>query len=947
MPSVLLSRRWKKVAVEPPRPLPKFDLLQSIQTTKSDAISVHNPLVEVEIKKKEEAERIKRIEAEEFEKYVPAVRGLYPQAPLDDLKLIWAQFIADHNGIKKTFTRRFFGIHEWDGPINLKRCFGDVNVFNVFRPQEYRHGRVPFIYRNEFNFEKPAYTGEQLLNILDLYVNALYMAPAEGRKPIMGYFYIIIKAIRMRPKIHQKLLSSVRFKDLVMSYFLIANQPHLALYVAIDQAPRCQSGALNRWVMARLLNLSVIYDGNKEAIVRLKNLEGGTKELGYKYEREYKLNLLTQNIFEYYCSRKSMNVTDAELIWLIRCAESRMLLRELMDLLPLVIKRLVGKPDTLSSVDKVELAYEPYILDSEVKYETIVARYALAFVRLGNNDMARKFLLTFVEMPNRSLTIYPGCVSGLTVWLVEMMQESPDDSSILFKTLEHFGNSKYDRLCENFGRIGFLDQLSSDIVKYMLAGQSNISIRLSLLLHRLGATMSFNQSFSIFKRIYDKNHTLGLQWYGFVFRLINEINDNMKKWLVQQLRKDRQTFMDHFVAAMKDAPINMSRLAQALCGVMYDYEADRRYLLARAFVGVNETKNGTALGIIIGSASTVPRKLVRPVSGPYSVLQRGHTVAQLIRNIDIDGNAFKLMINGLAKACLNLNAVESSNLLWREVLRHGIDPNNGSIKKLILLRLNAHLDMADTLEAVKYILSITKLPWSPARIENMQADMIAQGILEDSKDSMIVEQYNALSDLPMFRIKTSQFFASDVRAYISIMDALSRAGLHALVEPMAIYILASSDLLRLRSLGVVSAVWLDAIGFNPNATSVDIQEAWYTLKMYSRELARRYKEIEIRVPMHLNMNTHHSAIEAYIRKCDFEMAWHMVHVEMRAHNLFPNVSTFCTLLSPLAVSENLWPLGKQMVIKCNTYYPGVIKSLLESPDVSHITKVLITSALQQ
>ncbi|KAJ1818702.1 hypothetical protein LPJ75_001372 [Coemansia sp. RSA 2598] len=945
IPSVFHSRRWKKLPVEPPKPLPKFDI-ENIPITKSATVLVHNPLAAIEAVRKKDIERRKQIEAERFEKFIPPVRGLYPLAPLQELERAWAEFILDHDGIQKTFTRRYNGVYEWDGVLNLKKCFGDVHVFRVFRPKEYFTTNAPYIYRNEFNFNIPAFSSEQLLNVLGLYIDALHKTPAEGRRDILRYFFIIIKAIRARPKTHQKLVSSSQYKRLVMSYCLIANQPHLALYVAIDLLPKCRPETVPRWIIAKLLNLPMMFDGNKEAIARLGKLQGSTPELGYRYEREYNLNLLSQYVFEYYSSRKDLNVTDAELIQLIRLAESRMLLKELMDMLPLVIKRLVKGPEGLSYEDKIELCYEPKLLESKVNYEAIVARYALAFVRLGNSDMASKFMLTVRDMPLRKLTYYSGYIGGLAGSLVGLSHVFPGDPSVLIRTLEHFGDSQYDPMPNKLLSGDFLLRLESEITSHMLAGRSSASVYLTFLYHRISLNIPYQASFNIMKRIYDINPSLAMQWYCFVNFMIDDKKGRIKAWLLIQLRKDRNAFMDHFGVAAKSAPIHMAKLAGSICNIMYDYEADRRYVLARAFVDINKTRNAEALGSIIVVASMVPRKLLRPVNGPYTVLQRSHATAQLIRNSDIDSKDLHWIISSLAKACLHLNIAKSSDVLWREVLRHGIDPEMFAIKDLALLRLNKRIDMENTLEIVKYILRDAKLPWKSARIEDDQVDLVMRDVLE-GQEIDIVQKELPTRDLPVFDIVTVQNYRFEIGAYVSLMDYLGRAGLPALVEPMAIYVLASSDLLRTRVLGVVSAVWLDSIGFNPNATSVDIQEAWETLKMYSEDLAKRYHGTQSRDRVQLNSNAHHSAIEAYIRKCDFEMAWHMIHVEMRANDLFPDVGTLCRLLSPLAVSENLWALGKQMVIKCNTHYPGVIKSMLENPNVSHMTKALVNSALQE
>ncbi|KAJ2234010.1 hypothetical protein IWW45_003744 [Coemansia sp. RSA 485] len=958
IPSVLHSRRWKKLAVQPPRPLPKFDL-EDIQLKKGNTVTLHNPLIEIEIRKKKEIEKQMRIEAEEFEKYIPPVRGMYPLALADDFNLIWTKFIADHDGIKKTFTRRYFGLYEWDGPITLKKSFGDVNIFKVFRPQEYRATKAPFIYRNEFNFNKPVYTGEQLLDILDLYVRVLHTSSEESRRPIYSHFYIIIKAIRMRPAIHQKLVGSVRYQKLVMLYFLIAKQPNLALYVAIHLVPKCQPDTLDRWSIARLLDLPMVFDGNKEAITRLSNLEGSTQELGFVYEREYKLNLLSESIFEYYCSKPSMDITDAELLWLIRCAESRMQLKELMDLLPLVIKRLLKTSGEISSLDKVQLFYEPDLLNSLSPYERIVARYAIAFVQLGNKEMAYKFLLTVHRMPRRSMLLYNGDVGDMASALAGLIQFFPNDSSVLVRMLGYFACSKYEReMPGKSSRTDFLAQLCDDMVRYTISGQPDLGIYLVSIYHRICAYIPYIRGFSVLKRIYDHDPSLAIQWYSSAHGSVMDKDNQMIEWFVIQLRKDRKTFMDHLGAAIKRMPINSSQFVFSMCYMMYDYEADRRYLLARAFVDINESKNAVAMGNIIRSASHMPRKLLRPTNGLYSVLQRGHTTAQLIRNINIDSENLKGIIAGLVKACVNLNAVQSNSIIWREILRHGIEPGNELVRFLTFLRLNARLDLEDTLEMVKYIIGTIKLTWSPAHIEDSQIDQVTQGLIERVREADTDMEQNLEQDieqdmpegLHLWLPQTlgrdkSITYSFEIRAYVSLMDSLSRAGLYALVEPMAIYIMASSDLLRTKSLGVVSAVWLDSVGFNPNATSIDVQEAWRILKCYSNDLTKRYKDTNVRREASLNLNNYHSVIEAYIRKGDFDMAWHMIHVEMREDGMFPNVNTLCTLLSPIAVSQNLWSLGKQIVIKCNTHYPGVVKNLLDSPDVSHITKALVRSAL--
>ncbi|KAJ2877497.1 hypothetical protein IWW38_006559 [Coemansia aciculifera] len=147
------------------------------------------------------------------------------------------------------------------------------------------------------------------------------------------------------------------------------------------------------------------------------------------------------------------------------------------------------------------------------------------------------------------------------------------------------------------------------------------------------------------------------------------------------------------------------------------------------------------------------------------------------------------------------------------------------------------------------------------------------------------------------------------------------------MEQLAEYLLDSKQLSN-RTFGAVAAVWLDGIGFSEETTRDDVQRVWRTLQDYTGEKGARKHGRPANNVYQLNRNHYNSAIEACVRKGDVDAAWYLLHVEMREGGLMPDLKTFHTLVSPLATSNKLWPIGKSTVAKFNVHYPEIVREAL-------------------
>ncbi|KAJ2338713.1 hypothetical protein GGH92_007040, partial [Coemansia sp. RSA 2673] len=358
--AVYQSRRWKKhIACLKVRPQ-KLDLDDLLVCPLSDGL--HNPFKSAIVHKKEKISEAKAKEAQAFAQYVPTNRGSHPLSLENEYMSRNIEFLHDHVGIKLTPTRAYYDVVELPDFINKKNAFGVVKIFQAFRNSKSEYldrSTGDTKYMGEFDFAKPKWMPEDYMAHLDLYVRMLYTLPVEKRQPYFRDFFLIIKAIRQRPKMHGRFIELTLFKRYILEYFLVVGQSNLALCVAVDLILKAVPESLSRWTLVRVLGLEHMYNMDVASIKDLSAVREGEKPSRALSDREYRYNMLAHAILAYYYERPDVHITDLEIVRLIRCIEARELASDLMDMLPIVLRRFAaGATKELPTVDQMELYYE-------------------------------------------------------------------------------------------------------------------------------------------------------------------------------------------------------------------------------------------------------------------------------------------------------------------------------------------------------------------------------------------------------------------------------------------------------------------------------------------------------------------------------------------------------------------------------------------------------------
>ncbi|KAJ1724145.1 hypothetical protein LPJ53_001542 [Coemansia erecta] len=783
--------------------------------------SVHNPLIELEKAMISKIKEINAKETDELERHIPKIRGIHPLSLVEEYKRYWQEFLADHRAIDITPTRRYHGVFK-GFHNNAKRSYGIVKIFCPFREDDYKKSRIEATFRREFEFQKPPYSSDRFITLLELYVRALRSIPPSQRQTIAGDFYMIVKAIRIRPKVHRKLIDTARFYELVMSYFLLVNQPHLALYTAVRVVPKSIPGSTDRWCILKLLKLPEILvgeDGTTSTLKALQDIDSGMSPNSESLDFDYRVNLMTRSILEYYYAKPNVVITDMELFGLMRCFMSRLQAKELMDLLPLVLKRLVkGLPAELPEADSVELFLEDHGHRDPATFEQIVATYALGFVHVGCKDMAIKFLQTVANLPSTPMAHYVGLTGSLVLSLIEIAKCVPEKSPVLTMHLTQIANGPYYRATQFMKAVDYKAKMADDIIEYMTTDQIKLATATTGLLSSLSRKLNFFAAFAILQRLEKISEPLAYEWLAGAIPFVRII-------CVKEL-------------------------------VNWSQGADR--------------------------------------------------------------------------------------LIWREMLRHGIEPNLMAIQISLRRRLVDRLDIKQSAELMSILIRHLK----PSNEHNPDFDDEGAALTEEdewaeSEDSASKDSSPDFTGIPSTELTTHH----SKRAFIALIDGLNYAGLHELVNLVAIYIL-TRPFCNHHILRVVASVWLDSAGYDPEATSDEVYYVWEAINKYA-DLLRERRPDNAAFDYSLNSNNFNSLIEAFVRKGDLNMAWRVIREEMPKHDYTPDKRTFYVLVSQLSVSGRLWPLGKAMVARFNKHYPGPVAAALKDSDCSHTLKAMIYAGIRE
>ncbi|KAJ2747190.1 hypothetical protein GGI20_000711 [Coemansia sp. BCRC 34301] len=919
--AVCQSRRWKvHYAVLKVRPQ-NLDLQDLLLSPLSDGI--HNPFKSDIIKKKSELAEAKEKAAQAFAQYVPQNRGSHPLSLEDEYMLRNIEFLHDHAGIKLTPTRAYHDIVELPDFINKKSAFGIVKLFQVFRSKKAEYqgiDRDDARFIDEFNFAKPRWTPEDYLAHLHLYVKLLYTLPMEKRQPYFRDFFLIIKAIRQRPKTHGRFMEMATYKRAIMAYFLVVGQSNLALCMSVDLVLKAVPEVLSRWTLVRLLGLDPMYNIDTQRIKDLSAVREGETPSQAISDREYRYNLLVHAILAYYYERPDAHLTDLEIVRLIRCAEARELAGDLMDMLPMVVQRFAAGPTkVLPAADQMELYYETKALEWEIGDSQLAMRYALAFMRVEHVDRAIKFLTTIADMPPKPIPHVRTTTRQVASAIVKLALCSDADSEkLVVTTLEHLSRNTIDPSPSAPVSLSeYKAMLVENIVSSMLEWKLERSYAITHLLVSIVGRLASFTAMAIAQRLYKQDGTLALSWVAqHLFELDSAAHDNVLKWVSDSLKKDKKLLSKFVSANSVLEPVATARLVHVLSRQEWKLAGTHQTILSRAFGDIAQTNNAHAIGLLLTSAALGPDTSALSQFGPQTPQERASSVVKLIGSIAPTAKDMWHLTSYLVKVAGLLRAREAERLLWREMLRCGFEPNWRAMQAGLALRLGQRYDMPGALELILHIMC--EAPSLDANFYAIQASRNQQQLLPPSLplDESLGQHHAELAE-PI----------NGPSAYLAILDGLNRSGMIEPMEQLAEYLLDSKQLSN-RTFGAVAAVWLDGIGFSEETTRDDVQRVWRTLQDYTGEKGAKKHGRQTNNVYQLNRNHYNSAIEACVRKGDVDAAWYLLHVEMREDGLMPDLKTFHTLVSPLATSNKLWPIGKSTVAKFNVHYPEIVKEAL-------------------
>ncbi|KAJ2643834.1 hypothetical protein GGF44_000970, partial [Coemansia sp. RSA 1694] len=514
--AVYQSRRWKKhypTLKVRPQNLELDDLLLS---PLSDGL--HNPFKSSIAKRKDQICKAREAAAQAFARFVPQNRGSHPLSLEDEYMRRNIDFLHDHDGIKLTPTRAYRDVVDLPEFINKKTAFGIVKLFEVFRNSKAEYGDTrsdDAKYMGEFGFSKPKWTPEDYLAHLDLYVNMLYSLPMEKRQPYFRDFFLIIKAIRQRPKTHRRFTEMTTYKRSILAYFLIVGQSNLALCLSVDLVLTAVPEALSRWTLVRLLGLEPMYNTNVQSIKDLSLVREGEAPKRAVSDREYRCNMLVHAILAYYYERSDAHATDLEIVRLIRCIEARELAGDLMDMLPMVLRRYAaGATKVLPVSDWMELYHETKAIEWEIGDSQLAMRYALAFIRLEQVDRAIKFLTTIADMPPKPVphARTTTCQVASAIARLALCGDA-DSEKLVVTTLEHLSRNTIEPSPSGLvSQPEYKAMLVESVVASMLEWKLERGYATTQLLVSIVGRLAPFTAMAILQRLYQQDGTLALSW---------------------------------------------------------------------------------------------------------------------------------------------------------------------------------------------------------------------------------------------------------------------------------------------------------------------------------------------------------------------------------------------------------------------------------------------------
>ncbi|KAJ2819702.1 hypothetical protein GGI24_004706 [Coemansia furcata] len=544
-------------------------------------------------------------------------------------------------------------------------------------------------------------------------------------------------------------------------------------------------------------------------------------------------------------------------------------------------------------------------------------RYALAFIRVEQVYRAAKVLNTIADMPPKAIPNVRGttCQVAAAISKLALCGDAGSEKLVVI-TLEHLSrNSIEPSSSAPVSQSEYKAILVEGIVANMLDWKLEHGYAITQLLVSIVGRLAPFTVMAITQQLYQKDGTLALSWVAqHLFDFDSAAHDKALKWVVDKLNSNKQLLPRFIEANSVLAPVATSRFVHVLSRQEWKLAGSHQTILAQAFGDIAQTMNAQAIGLLLTSAALGPDTSILSQFGPQTPQERASSVVKLIGAITPTTRDLRQLMSYLVKVAGLLRARESERLMWREMLRCGIEPNWRMMQAGLALRLSQRYDIPGALELILHILC--EAPSLESNFATVRAGQSQQSISPPSADEDSDQQHVELSE-PI----------NGPSAYLAILDGLNRSGMVEPMEQLAEYLLDSKQLSN-RTFGAVAAVWLDGIGFNEKATRDDVQRVWRTLQDYTGDKGAEKHGRDSNNVYRLNRNHYNSAIEACVRKGDVDAAWYLLHVEMREDGLMPDLKTFHTLVSPLATSNKLWPIGKSTVAKFNVHYPEIVKEAL-------------------
>ncbi|KAJ2391171.1 hypothetical protein GGI23_005471, partial [Coemansia sp. RSA 2559] len=733
--ALLQSRRWKETPPMPTQPAPQVDLESLMKN--NPGVRVHNPLFQLEKNGDQVVMARKEAAALEIESLLKKYGATFPLSPVDLYGEERKKFLKLHNGIDKTITRCFHKIVDAGDTINLKHAFGDVAVFRKALHTGKMLQRETRMYPNEFMFTKPKTQTDYYLKHLTLYIHALHMLRETDKDTFRSYlddFFLIIKAVRQRPPIHTKLVDMFEFKKLVLGYLLFDRQESLALTLAINLFTNVVPEMLDRWLVAGVIELysfqegdrrnTKILEAHRQAVKEFKESNREIEKLSRVKKRranvtpgpvaikEMRTEALVATIIEYYQSDSSIVMSAWEIIHLINVVKRRLGSQGLKVVIPFVLKYFYEyTPNMYCAENKTAFFYDWRIWMYKFEGFQLVMYYIKAFVDLKEYQMAYSVAETIESMPPKTIEGLVGNSCDIARAFKGLLVGGDEFPALRDAIFDGFGATYIKKSAEHaewkpkYAKLRLM--LAEQIVKFVKTSDDQSSDAATAMLGSMTHRMQSLTAMAIIRRLDSINMNLAVGWITRNFYSFDkEAQKSVFAWLTENLVKNRSGCVRFIGDYSFKSPMTVVRLVHLISRQLVK-EADRRYILDEAQKHIFSTGNTKAIGSLLVTASQGPYMSAISSSDPQSPTSCARMVARFIKSIKPTANMdIPALVPYLFKVAQLLKSKRMELLLWREVLRYGVDVDQQILKLSLKMRLGMGDRNEDTLELLYHALRL-------------------------------------------------------------------------------------------------------------------------------------------------------------------------------------------------------------------------------------------------